>query len=106
MVSGGVALGCGSGLPGGGSCGAFVFLLEGDGKGAFAGGLFVFWFEFSAGTFEFVLPLMVTLGETVASAFALAFVLSFALTARSVVVPPEGIPCSGPPVAGGEGSTA
>ena len=45
------------------------------------------------------------LGESVASAFALAFAFSFALTARVVVVPPEGISASDFPVAGGEGST-
>ena len=105
-VSGGLAVGIGPGSRGEGiGGGSFVFTL-GDGKGVFVGGLFVFWFEFSSATFEFVLLLTTTGGEIVGSAFALAFAFSFALTARDVVAPPEGISASDVPVAGGEGSTA
>ncbi len=113
-ASGGLALGWGVGLlPGGGIGGcSFVFTrMVGDGNGMVTlGGLFVFWFEFSSATFEFALLLTFTMGESVASAFefafALAFAFSFALVTGFAIVPPEGIPCSAFPVAGGEGSTA
>jgi hypothetical protein len=109
-ASGGLALGWGAGLlPGGGIGGcSFVFTrLEGDGKGTLVvGGLLVFWFEFSSAAVEFALLLTVTMGESVASAFALAFSFSFALVTSFAVLPTEGISCSVFPVAGGAASTA
>ena len=97
----------GVGLPGGGTCWFAFTCREGVGRGTSAVDRLLLAFEFWLAS-VFVLALRFASGVNVSSAFTLAFAFTFTfeLAAGLVAAPPDGIPTSPLPVAGGEGCTA